>query len=87
MDSLYSNEIRQYIKSRNWPKGKRLDIEIVEYEDYLGFRLFRDNFNSFNGEDRLQIAMMIKEIMEKVRGDGIPCYLEVAKGDGRGSRA
>lgn len=50
---------------------------------YLQFVVFRDNFNSFDGEDRLQIAMMIKEFMEKVRGMGVPIYMEVAKGDGR----
>lgn len=87
MDSLYSAEIKQFVESRKWPKGKRLRLEVVEYEDYLGFRLFRDNFNSFDGEDRLQIAMTIKEIMEKIRADGIPCYIEVAKGDGNGPRA
>lgn len=81
--TLYSNEIRQYIQSRKWPRG--LIIEIVEYEEHLGFKMFRDNFNAFDGEDRLQIAMQVKEVMEKVRQDGIPIYMEVAKGDGRGA--
>lgn len=79
--SLYSKEIRAYIRSRRWPSG--LVYEVVEYEEYLSLRFFRDNFNSFDGEDRLQIAMMVKEVMEQVRKDGIPIYMEVAKGDGR----
>lgn len=81
MTTLYSDEIKKYIRSRQWPAG--LKIELVEYELYLGMRLFRDNFNSFDGEDKLQIAMMVKECMEKIRGDGIPIYMEVAKGDGQ----
>lgn len=81
MQTLYSDEIRNYIYTRAWPT--RLLFEIVEYEEYLGFRLFRDNFNRFDGEDRRQIAMMVKEVMEKVRADGIPIYMEVVSGDGR----
>lgn len=81
MESLYSDEIRNYIRTRSWPA--RLLYEIVEYNDYLGFRLFRNNFNSFDGEDRLQIAMTVKEIMEKIRADGIPIYMEVVRENGR----
>ena len=81
MDSLYSDEIRRYINTRSWPK--RIVWEVIEYEGYLGFRLFRDNFNAFDGEDRMQIAMMVKEIMEKIRKDGVPIYMEVAAGNGR----
>jgi len=72
--TLYSDEVRNFIRTRDWPRG--LAWEVVEYPDYLGFRLFRDNFNSFDGEDRLQIAMMVKEVMEKIRKDGIPIYME-----------
>lgn len=80
MQSLYSKKIGHYIRTRTWPPG--LVYEIVEYKDYLGFRLYRDNFNSFDGEDKLQIAMMVKEVMEKIRASGIPIYMEVQKGGG-----
>jgi tRNA(Ile)-lysidine synthase TilS/MesJ len=72
--TLYSDEIRAFIRTRPWPTG--LQWEIVEYEDYLGFRFFRDNFNSFDGEERYHIAMLVKEVMEKIRKDGIPIYME-----------
>lgn len=81
MESLYSNEIRTFFLTRDWPRG--LKVLIAEEEENLNFVLFRDNFNSFDGEDRLQIAMMVKEFMEKVRGMGVPIYMQVAKGDGR----
>jgi hypothetical protein len=55
----------------------------LEGVPYLQFQLYRDNFNSFDGEDRKQIAAMVAEVMEKIRGDGIPIYMEVKKGDGR----
>lgn len=84
-DSLYTKEISQYFHSLSWPKG--LKAQIVERtsaeELYLQFIVFRDNFESFDGDDKRQIAMMVKEFMEKVRGLGVPIYMEVAKGDGR----
>jgi len=84
-DSLYSNEIRQYLHSLKWPKGLRVDIAERMTEDtlYLQFILYRDNFETFDGVDKQHIAMQLKEFMEKVRSMGVPIYLEVAEGDGR----
>lgn len=83
-ESLYTPEIANYFHTRQWPKGFKAQIVERSAADalYLQFIVFRDNFNSFDGEDRLQIAMMVKEFMEKVRGMGVPIYMEVAKGDG-----
>lgn len=76
--SLYTPEIRTFINTRDWPRG--LQRQIVEYPGYLQLVLFRDNFNAFDGEGRRQVAMMVKETMEKVRSLGCPIYLEVASG-------
>lgn len=86
-ESLFTGEISQAFHSRKWPKGLRADI--VERitaqtgDPYLQLVFYRDNFNSFDGEDQLQIAMMVKEFMEKVRAMGVPIYMAVQKGDGR----
>ena len=86
MNSLYTPDIRNYVFTRDWPKG--LIIDIVEYETHLGFRFYRDNFIQFGSEAQRQIAMTVKEVMEKLRGDGIPCYMEkmerVPNGNGSG---
>jgi len=86
-NSLFTKEISQYFRSLDWPRG--LKARIYERwteqtgDPYLQLVLFADNFNSFDGEDRLQIAMMVKELMEKVRKQGVPFFLKVEKGDGR----
>lgn len=72
--SLYTDEIKTFVHTRDWPRGLVLDV--VEYEDYLGFRFYRDNFIKFDGEAQRQIASTVKEVMEKIRGLGIPCYME-----------
>lgn len=74
MNSLYTPEIREFVRTRKWPKGLQMDV--VEYEDYLGFRFYRDNFITFNGDAQLQVAQTVKEVIETLRGQGIPCYLE-----------
>lgn len=77
---LLTNEIRTFVATRDWPKGLAYLLE--DKGLFIQFVLFRDNFNQFDGEDQLHIAKTVKEIMEKIRGMGVPCYLEVAKGDG-----
>lgn len=86
MDSLFTKEISQHLHSLRFPKGfKSLIVERVQTETgdpYLQFVIFRNNFEAFDGEDKQQIAMMVKELMEKVRGMGVPIYMQVEEGDG-----
>lgn len=83
-NTLYTDDVRYLFRSIAWPR--RLVAQIAEEEANLNFILFRNNFNSFDGEDRLHIAMLVKEFMEKVRGMGIPIYMQVKEGDGRDTR-
>lgn len=86
--TLYTLEIKEFVRSRDWPSG--LIMDVIEYETHLGFRFFRDNFIQFDGEAQRQIASTVKEVMEKIRGLGIPCYMEKMErvgNDGRGSLA
>lgn len=73
-NTLYTPEIKAFVHSRDWPRG--LIIDVIEYEYHLGFRFYRDNFIQFDGEAQRQIASTVKEVMEKIRGLGIPCYME-----------
>ncbi len=86
---LYTKEIDQYIDTRDWPKRLLYKIEehqitddayilsTVSHPMYLQFVLFRANFDSLDGEDRLQTYTTVREVMMKLRKDGIPIYLEV----------
>lgn len=82
MDSLYSNEIRQYLNDQPWPAG--LIWEIVEFEDCLKFRLYRDNINALNSDDKLHLAKLVNESLSSISKKGVPIFTWVAKGDGRG---
>lgn len=83
-NTLYTDDVRRLFRDIRWPAG--IICHIAEEEMNLNLIFYRDNFNSFDGEDRLHIAMLVKEFMEKVRGMGIPIYMQVLPGHGRGSQ-
>lgn len=86
--TLYSDEVKRIVKSYEWPEGERLIIEFQDGYDvieqpYLIVRLFRDNFNLFDGVEQLKIAKIINDLIPRLNAGGIPTVLDVAKGDGR----
>lgn len=81
MTSLYSNSIRTFLRTRDWPKD--LVWEVVEFEDCLKFRVYRQNINALDGEDKLHLAKVLNETLWGIRNRGIPIYTWVAEGDGK----
>ena len=85
-DSILTPAIQQYVFSREWPSGLQIRLAerkahpLIDMPAYIQFILYRDNFNAFDGEDRYSIAMLVKEVMEKIRGDGVPIFMEVKPG-------
>lgn len=79
--SLYTPEVREYIWSRDWPKGLQLDIfedtTNVEGIDvpHLNFVFYRDNWLTFDAQEHLKIANTVQEVITKLRNDGIHCYM------------
>lgn len=80
MTSLYTDEVKQIVHAFPLPPGMLADI--VEYDLYLGFRLYRDNFETFDGEQKKFASEQIQRIFSSVRGMGCPFYLEVVAGNG-----
>jgi hypothetical protein len=73
--SLYTPEVREYIRSRDWPKG--LVMDVYENDDpapHLNIIFFRDNWLTLSGEQQLQVTQIVKEVMAKLWGKGIPTY-------------
>lgn len=83
VNSILTPEIQRYVFTRDWPTGLEIRLAerkahpLIDMPAYIQFILFRDNFNSFDGEDRYRIAMTVKEVMEKIRADGVPIFMEV----------
>ena len=76
-ESLYTKEMKAYIHGQSWPR--HLKWEVVEYEgENLQFVLFRNNFNALTGSDKVHVFDLVNTVLEKIRADGVPIYLEVA---------
>ena len=78
--TLYSEQVMQYFRESDWPK--RLRVDVVEFEAFLGLQFYRDNLNSFSLDDQKHIAKVAKEFLERVTKDGIPIQTRVAPGGG-----
>lgn len=82
MTSLYTNEVREYVNTRPWPKGLKLTVtEPHEPEPHLLFIFYRDNWLTFDSDQQMMIANIVGEVMNKLRRDGIPCYMGKQESD------
>lgn len=79
--TLYSEEVQARLHSYTWPRA--LIVDVVEYKDHLGLRLYRDNFETFDGVEKEFIAKQINGAITEIRKMGCPIYLEVEKGNGK----
>jgi len=94
LETLYSEnpEAKKVVQSYDWPPGGRLRIDFQDkylrhptpegHTRVLILRLFRDNFNTFDGVEQLRIAKIIGDLIPRLNSMGIPTFFEVAKGDG-----
>jgi hypothetical protein len=80
MSEFYTDGVKQFLRSVEWPRG--LVVNVIEYDTHLALRLYRLNFEQFSAIDKLKISERVGEAINGVRNSGCPCYLEVVKGDG-----
>jgi hypothetical protein len=75
VSSLYTPEVRNYIFTRDWPKGLILEVaEGSEPLPHLNIVFFRDNWLTLSFEAQLKVTEILKELMAKLWNDGIPTY-------------
>lgn len=73
---LYTNEVRNYLYSRDWPKGLVVEFqEKQEPESHINIEFYRDNWLTLAPESHVKIVGIVKEIMDKLWADGIPTYV------------
>lgn len=76
-NTLYSKEVKQYISTRDWPKGLHFEItEVYVPAQHINIVFSRENWLRLNPDDHLKIVGIVKEIMSKLWTDGIPVYIE-----------
>lgn len=74
--SLYSQEVREYIRTRDWPSG--IVWRVYENDDpapHLTLVFFRDNWITLDFQSQMKATEIVKEIMHKMQLDDIPTYV------------
>jgi hypothetical protein len=79
IDSFIPPEIREFVRTRNWPKD--IDYKLSRQPDGVALVFFRDNWITLTGEEQLQATNVVKDIMFHLRPQGVPIY--VAKMESR----
>ncbi len=67
---MLTNDIRNYVRSRPWPKN--LDYDLYETLTEIRLVFFRDNWITLTPEEHIVTVALFKEVMEKIRNDGSP---------------
>lgn len=80
MNSLYTPEIKGFVKSRYWPKD--FVWEVGEDDFGLIFVLFQDNLARLTGDEKLQVVTCLDEVLRGVNSSGIPMRPLKIEGDG-----
>jgi hypothetical protein len=82
-NSLYTNEIRQHFNTADLPLGLRWRIVELFEPDCLKIRLYRQNINALDSDDKLKTATVLGETLRKINDSGVPMYTWVLPGDGK----
>ena len=73
--SLYTQAVREFIRTRDWPKGLVFDIfENDEPSPHLNIIFYRDNWLTLTFDQQQQVVTTVKGLMQKLWNDGIPIY-------------
>lgn len=76
METLYTNEVREFIHTRDWPSGLVFEIrEDYEPEPHLNIVFFRDNWLTLSREAQYQTTEVVHEVMAKL-WPTVPTYVE-----------
>lgn len=75
-ETLYTDDIRRFIFTRDWPTGLVMDIaEATEPEPHLNLIFFRDNWLTLSFDEQQKTTSIVKEVMDKLWGMSIPTYV------------
>lgn len=77
METLYTSEVREFFRTRDWPSGVVWRVyEDDEPAPHLTLVFFRDNWITLDYQAQAKTTEIVKEVMHKLRDvDGIPVYV------------
>lgn len=72
--SKYTLAVKKIFKGTK-PPYPNFIVDLVEYEDYLALRVYRDNIESFSEAQKLACAEYLYKIRDAIRSE-VKCHIE-----------
>jgi hypothetical protein len=72
---FYTKEMAQKIRDIKCPVGD-LQMNIVQYPEFLTIRLYEDNFLKYDGSIKLRVIDYIEMVKKLIESYGVRCELE-----------
>lgn len=80
MSSQYTPEIQKLLHTIK-PPHPGFIIDVVEYDDYLALRVYRDNIERFSEPQKVALAEHLYRLRDAVRSTGAKCHVEGVEDD------
>ena len=71
---FYNEEMRKRLREINKPL--LLEMDVVQYPEFLALRLYEDNFIQFTGSKKEQVIDYVTKVKKMIESYGVRCELE-----------
>lgn len=73
--SLYTSEVQRIFKTTKQP-FRGLVVDLVEHQDYLELRVYKDNIESFSEPQKVALADYLYKVRDAIRLTGTKCHIQ-----------
>jgi hypothetical protein len=77
---FYTKEMARKLREVKKPSND-LQMDIVEYPEFLAIRLYEDNFSQYDGSLKLRVIDYVEMIKKIIESYGVRCELEGKPGE------
>lgn len=77
---FYTKEMARKLRELRKP-AHDLQMDIVEYPEFLAIRLYEDNFSQYDGSVKLRVIDYVEMVKKIIESYGVRCELEGKPGE------
>lgn len=77
---FYTKEMARKLRELRKPTHD-LQMDIVEYPEFLAIRLYEDNFSQYDGSVKLRVIDYVEMVKKIIESYGVRCELEGKPGE------
>ena len=77
---FYTKEMARKLRELRTPTHD-LQMDIVEYPEFLAIRLYEDNFSQYDGSVKMRVIDYVEMVKKIIESYGVRCELEGKPGE------